>query len=1018
MDLRHSSWLLVILAAAGLPVAASYTNYEVAHVHPLALTPSGSRLVAVNTPDARLEVFAVAADGSLSPERSIPVGLEPVSVTVRSNTEAWVVNRLSDSVSIVDIVAGTNLRTLRVGDEPADVAFAAGKAFVAVGKEDAVKVYDLLDLGQPPVVVPLFSRDIRALAVAPGGSKVYAVALRSGNQTTAVHAVIAFGNDADLDPVRLGQLGLNPVQCDGNPPPYPPLPAGIARNPALSDPPSGVPQLSLIVKWNPATQHWEDDAGQDWTHCLPYRLPDQDLFIIDVATLAVTAVAHLGTTLFDVSVNPANGRIYVPNTDARNHVRFEHPLGVRGHLVDNRLSVVDPAAGNAVTRIDLNAHINRASDPAVNLAERQASVSQPGMMAWQQNGARAWMTAIGSRKLFRIDGACLAAPCIAGPSRAAPDAVVVGEGPTGVALLEGAQRAYVMLRFANSIAVVDTAALLKVGEASLHDPSPVEVRTGRRLLYDGIDSSAHGDAACSSCHISGDLDGLAWDLGNPEGEFVSYLRLNNNLRFVEADVATQAPVPCLPLGPNGCASHAGFDPQKGPMTTQTLRGMLEPLHWRGDRATFLDFNAAFVNLMGTSDIGPIQGSPAGLSAADMGLFRDFALGIDFQPNPNRTVTDTISSAQFAVPSTPFSGNPAAGETIFNTLPTRVTGVSCNSCHQHPFGAAGGVEGGVAPQVPTSAVATALHSGDGDNSLHSDVEVAHLRNIYERFGPQHGTPQNTPDRKTGFGYNHDGAVPEVGTFLSQRTFAMTADQVRDVSAFLFFFPTGTRPAVGRQLTFPQGAPPTGSNNDENVLQVLKVIGDASSPTRHCELIATALDNGRMRAWRLESGVWIPDVEGEPTVLTSALRTGADGPINFLCTPLESGPRLGGDRDEDAVRDGDDCNAADGAAWSPAVAVEDLAVAVGPPTTLAWSDQALLSGPGVRYDVARGTLSALRAEGLGPATACLGGDLASPVYIDASPSPPSREGTFYLVRSRNSCASPGFGRAVIDDLACSP
>jgi hypothetical protein len=70
------------------------------------------------------------------------------------------------------------------------------------------------------------------------------------------------------------------------------------------------------------------------------------------------------------------------------------------------------------------------------------------------------------------------------------------------------------------------------------------------------------------------------------------------------------------------------------------------------------------------------------------------------------------------------------------------------------------------------------------------------------------------------------------------------------------------------------------------------------------------------------------------------------------------------------------------------------------------------------VARGTLSALRAQGLDLATGCLAGDLASPVYYDASPLPPARDGYFYLVRSRNSCASPGFGRAAIDDLACSP
>src|SRR5262249_61650053 len=101
-------------------------------VHPIALTPSGGRLLVVNTPDALLEVFTVAPDGSLVTRQAIPVGLEPVSVRARTDTEAWVVNHLSDTVSIVDLGTGSVVRTLAVGDEPDDVVFASGKAFVAV----------------------------------------------------------------------------------------------------------------------------------------------------------------------------------------------------------------------------------------------------------------------------------------------------------------------------------------------------------------------------------------------------------------------------------------------------------------------------------------------------------------------------------------------------------------------------------------------------------------------------------------------------------------------------------------------------------------------------------------------------------------------------------------------------------------------------------------------------------------------------------------------------------------------
>ena len=56
----------------------------------------------------------------------MPVGLEPVAVAARTNTEVWVVNHLSDSVSIVDIGATPPrvVRTLLVGDEPRDIVFA------------------------------------------------------------------------------------------------------------------------------------------------------------------------------------------------------------------------------------------------------------------------------------------------------------------------------------------------------------------------------------------------------------------------------------------------------------------------------------------------------------------------------------------------------------------------------------------------------------------------------------------------------------------------------------------------------------------------------------------------------------------------------------------------------------------------------------------------------------------------------------------------------------------------------
>jgi YVTN family beta-propeller protein len=1014
--------LLAVLAPLSAARAQEpYLNFESSQVHPIDLTPGGTRLLVVNTPGAALEVFGVGPDGSLTRQAIVPVGLEPVSVAARSDTEAWVVNNLSDSISVVDVAAGTVVRTIPVGDEPTDVAFAQGKAFVTVSQEDAVKVFNLARLEDPPVVLDIFSSDPRALAVSNDGARVHLVPLHSGNRTTVVNANVIAGGSG-LNGTRLMNLGLNDLVCDGPPPPYPPLPAGIARNPELRDPaPPAQPPVSLIVRWDAAAGRWKDEAGQDWTRCLPFRLPDRDLFIIDAATLAVTGVTGLGTTLFEVSVHPVNGRIYVPHTEARNFVRFEHPLGVGGHAVDNRLAIVDPAAGHAVALIDLNAHIDRGSDPRTNLMERLASLSQPGMMVWHSSGGVAYMTAIGSRKVFRLDGGCAAPSCIFGPNRSLPDAVEVGEGPSGAALHEPSNRLFVLLRFANAVAVVDTTTLRKVGEVALHDPSPDLVRQGRRFLYDAIDTSGHGDQACSSCHVSGDRDELAWDLGDPTGELAPYGTPGDNVRFI-------LPFNGQPLECDFrvCASHAGFDPQKGPMATQTLRDMLEPLHWRGDRPTLSAFNKAFVGLLGKSDIGPIDGEPAGLTAEDMERFRRFSLNIRLPGNPHRNADDTLPDLPVPLPGSRLTGNPRRGETLFNTHASD-GGQPCVACHAHPFGAAGGKLGGVNPGDP-SAARSALFNGDLDGSPHSDLEVPHLRNMYEKTGPRFGSHTNAADppadQRTGFGFTHDGSIPDMATFLSAGVFNLTADQVRDIGAFMMHFPAGVRPAVGRNLTLPPGTPPTGPPALESLLGTLLAIGNGADAGRHCDLVAAATSGGRLRTWRLEGRdagggeLWTPDAAADPPVGTRVLRESASGPITFLCGTIGSGARLGTDRDLDAHRNGDDCAPGDAGSFGAPVEVGNFLAAAAAPG-LTWDDQAAATGPGVRYDLVSGLLTELRGAGLAGASSCLAGGVAPSAYDDLRPDPPAGEGYFYLVRAVNACGSGGFGpgREAIEPLVCS-
>src|SRR5262245_23359527 len=116
-----------LAAGTKLPPSTNpYTLFESLQVRPMALSPSGKFLFVANTPDNRLEIYRVES-GGLVPTGSVNVGLEPVAVAARNENEVWVVNHLSDSVSIVrvdNLGIATVTKTLLVGDEPRDIVFA------------------------------------------------------------------------------------------------------------------------------------------------------------------------------------------------------------------------------------------------------------------------------------------------------------------------------------------------------------------------------------------------------------------------------------------------------------------------------------------------------------------------------------------------------------------------------------------------------------------------------------------------------------------------------------------------------------------------------------------------------------------------------------------------------------------------------------------------------------------------------------------------------------------------------
>jgi DNA-binding beta-propeller fold protein YncE len=91
-----AAWTIPALATA----APSFITFESGHVRPLALSPDGSKLFVVNTPNNTLVIYNITPRGGLFKQAEVSVGLEPVAVAMRHSGEVWVVNHLSDSVSI------------------------------------------------------------------------------------------------------------------------------------------------------------------------------------------------------------------------------------------------------------------------------------------------------------------------------------------------------------------------------------------------------------------------------------------------------------------------------------------------------------------------------------------------------------------------------------------------------------------------------------------------------------------------------------------------------------------------------------------------------------------------------------------------------------------------------------------------------------------------------------------------------------------------------------------------------
>jgi DNA-binding beta-propeller fold protein YncE len=780
---------LALLASAAH--AQTFTHFEARHTHSIALTPDGSRLLALSATDARLSVFEIGNPANPQPVliAEIPVGLEPVAVRARTDDEVWVVNEVSDSVSVVSLAAGAVVATLRVPDEPADVVFAQGRAFVSCARNRLVRVFDAATRAEFPAI-PLAGVDPRALATDAAGTKVFAAFLLSGNGTTILPASQA---------------------------PAPPAPT----NPAL--PPA--PQTGLIVAANDPR--------------ISYTVLDRDVVEIDASTLTVTRyLGGAGTNLFDLAVHPQSGDVWVAGTEARNLVRFEPML--RGHIADHRLTRLAQGDG-AATVFDLNPGLDYGTLP--NAAAQAAALAQPTALVFANGGGEAWVAAFGSDRVARVDtasGAVLDRVDLRSSGQTSRQM----RGPRALALDEPRHRLYVLNKLANTISVIGTAgaALLAEVPAGSFDPMPPAVKEGRGFLFDAR-LSGNGTASCAVCHPDADRDGLAWDLGDPGGEMAAVMGAN---------LVIHDPTPRERI----------MHPMKGPMTTQTLRGLSggAPFHWRGDRAALQSFNPTFDKLMAGSELAP----------ADIDALAAYLFTLRNHPNPNL-------QRDGRPPATLLGGNPLRGSDLF-TVHTN----HCSFCHELPRGTNNVID------LPQEVGAP------------QPLKNPSLRTVYQRaiFNPLPGQQS-----LTGFGLGHDGtgfSLPTVHPYVLDELGSQSPSDFADVTAFVLCFPTETKPAVGDGLTV------TLQNAAASAADLTAL--ETQARQLACDFAVRGRIGGAARSffYNRTTQLYEPDTAASPALTRADLLAllGEGCTLTFLATPPGEGRRFGGDRDGNGVRDADE------------------------------------------------------------------------------------------------------------------
>lgn len=828
-----------LLLATAIPAASQgrtdYLNFEAPQVEPVAIARVGTNddpyLLVCNTPDNRVEIYDISSADSPVLEARVAVGLEPVSVAFKSFSNGrevmYTADWLGDTVTAVELFSSSNVLTYKMlGSFP-------------VNHTDQVVFDDPQGLADEPVhVLPVESGSTRLILVAKRfGSSISILDAFTGDATTidpdgaGSRASVTRGG---IDMV-LTNAGVYPRNPDGS------FPSGgePTGSMAVKEPqcilasPTSTGRFWVLAQQGGGSQiTFPTSGGQpmpafnldlwSWNLANPATAP----FVLPTTTSSPTNA--LGTTNFS-AVFDSTGAIYAVGTEAQNGTAGDANLSsLTNGFAPPMLYRIKPAAPlSSTTVVERNV-----SGSSINLGQiTDIDMYEPtsGTNAGNRYVIAACFTADRwaririantSGELAETSWGILsvAVPMLASSPEMA--------GPRGVAVNSATHRGYFLNAVDNSIFVANLDSFANGTPIALqNDPLPTYIRQGRKFLYSNV-TSATGDS-CSKCHIDGRSDQLLWRLsaGSQAGftETAAGDPLGPQKGFELNEQFAPVGVSFLPYNsPNddflnyfagllstGFPATGGFDDPlsdedvnpKGPLITQALQGLMNfeveadgdlahhfsnaPYHWRGDKHTFLDFQAAFVDLQAQS----------GVTDGQMEEYEEFVNSIHYPPNAVEPITRHYSGAIGDLDDVGDGNGAQRGFKIFHIDDLELFGGrTCSQCHEGT--------------ASTDNRWTTVEGHPGGSTLDPNLQplnTAALRGLRQKEGRleiDSDTPPPGPGStflQTGdFGTGHDGLRgASINSFVG--TTPLTTGEKPPVSQFIREFDSGVAPIVGRSVT---------------------------------------------------------------------------------------------------------------------------------------------------------------------------------------------------------------------------